>query len=83
MKRAGKIIKNKGSLIYNISFQGNRLRKWIHSGRRVGTPRMNWAAETVREIWDHIRKDHPQDRWVAFDEENDDIIENIHEAARR
>ena len=83
MKRAAKIIKNKTSPIYKISFQDTRLRKWIHSKRRSGRPRMNWTEETIKEIWDLIRIGHEEDRFKAFNPEDDYIINKIHEAAER
>ena len=48
LKRACRIISKPNSLIHNITFNGSRLRKWIHNGRRVGRPRMNWSEETVK-----------------------------------
>ena len=70
MKRAGKIIKNQDSPIYKISFQSKKLNKWIFPGRRVGRPRRNWTEETIKEIWDHMRKDHDQDKYLAFNPAN-------------
>ena len=81
LKRAGKIIRNTESPLYKISFQGDKLGKWIHAGRRVGRPRANWTEQTVTEIWDHIRKDHEQDKYLAFNPDNEYIINKIHEAA--
>ena len=80
-KRALKIITKTDSEIYKISFQGDTLRKWIHNKRRAGRPRQNWTEETVREIWDHIKKDNQQYRFTAFDGENEDIIELIRKHA--
>ena len=67
--------------MFRISFQNQKLKKWIHPNRRVGKPRMNWTEETIKEIWDHLRKDHPQDRFLAFNSENEYIINKIYEAA--
>ena len=47
MKRAGKVITNRNSPIYRISFQDNKLNKWIHNNSRVGRPRKNWTEETI------------------------------------
>ena len=33
--------------------------------------------ETVREIWNHIKKNDDRYRYKAFDGDNDDIINNI------
>ena len=83
MKRAGKIIKNRNSPIYRISFQGNLLRKWIHDKRRSGRPRMNWTEETIKEIWDHIKKHegNETDRFTPFSSNSEYIINKIHEHA--
>ena len=29
----------------------------MHSGGRVGRPRMNGAKEAIKELWDYIQKD--------------------------
>ena len=42
--------------IYNVSFENGKLRKWIHSNRRVGRPKMNWTEESIREIWDIVKR---------------------------
>ena len=84
MKRACRIISKPNSLIHNISSNGTRLRKWIHNGRRVGRPRMNWAEETVKELWDHIKKEMTGlIRFMAFDDSNDMIMDIIKEHAKR
>ena len=44
--------------IYNVSFQNGRLRKWEHSNKRVGRPRMNWTEEAINEIWDIVKRKH-------------------------
>ena len=67
--------------IYNVSFENGKLRKWIHKGRRVGRPRMNWTEETIKEIWDLIRIGHEEDRFKAFNPEDDYIINKIHDYA--
>ena len=76
-KRAARIIKDPESSIYKVSFASNTLRKWVHPNRRVGRPRMNWTEETVKEIWDHLKKDHDTHRYTAFDGNNEDIINLI------
>ena len=84
MKRACRIISKPNSLIHNITFNGNRLRKWIHNGRRVGRPRMNWAEEAVKELWDHIKKEMTGlIRYMAFDDSNELIMDIIKEHARK
>ena len=77
-KRACRIISKPNSLIHNITFNGNRLRKWIHNGRRVGRPRMNWAEEIVKELWDHIKKEMTGlIRYMAFDDSDEFIMDMI------
>ena len=72
LKRACRIISKPNSLIHNITFNGNKFRKWIHNGRRVGRPRMNWAEETVKELWDHIKREMTGLlRFMEFDDSND------------
>ena len=84
MKRACRIISKPNSLIHNITFNGKRLRKWIHHGRRVGRPRMNWAEETVKELWDDIKKDMTGlIRFMAFDDSNELIMDIIKEHAKK
>ena len=84
LKRACRIISKPDSLIHNITFNGNRFRKWIHNGRRVGRPRMNWAEETVKELWDHIKKEMTGlTRFMAFDDSNELIMDIIKEHAKR
>ena len=83
-KRACRIISKPDSLIHNITFNGNRLRKWIHNGRRVGRPRMNWAEEAVKELWDHIKKEMTGlIRYMAFDDSNGVMMDIIKEHAER
>jgi len=84
LKRACRIISKPNSLIHNITFNGNRLRKWIHNGRRVGRPRMNWAEETVKELWDDIKKEMTGlIRFMAFDDSNELIMDIIKEHAKK
>ena len=65
-----KNIKNRNSPIYRISFQGN-------------LPRMNWTEETIKEIWNHIKKHegNEQDRFTPFSSNSEYIINKIHEHA--
>ena len=72
-----RIIRKEGTPIYNISFQRGRLRKWIHPNRRVGRPRMNWTEETIREIWDIIKKDTTQYKYTAFNPEDTEMTNII------
>ena len=84
LKRACRIISKPNSLIHNITFDGSRLRKWTHNGRRVGRPRMNWAEETVKELWDNIKKEMTGlIRFMAFDDSNDLIMDIIKEYAKK
>ena len=84
LKRACRIISEPNSLIHNITFNGNRFRKWIHNGRRVGRLRMNSAEETVKELWDHIKKEMTGlIRYMAFDDSNDLIMDIIKGHAKK
>ena len=78
-KRAINIIQNEGNPIYKVTFVGDRLWKWVHPNRRVGRPRANWAEETIREIWDHIKKDDDRYKYAAFDNDKEEHIEYIKE----
>ena len=77
VKRACKVIRQEGSAIHKVSFSGNKLRKWIHRNRRVGRPRLNWTEETIKELWDTIKKKDPAFRFQAFDGDNETIINKI------
>ena len=84
LKTACRIISKPNSLIHNITFNGNRLRKWIHNGRRVGRPRMNGAEEIVKEPWDHIKKEMTGlIRYMAFDDSNELIMDIIKEHSNK
>ena len=76
-RRAFKIIREPNSEIYKVSFQGSKLRKWVHNKRRAGRPRLSWTEETAKEIWDYIKKYNPGYRLTAFNGEKEDIIELI------
>ena len=65
--------------IHNASFENGKLRKWIHKNRRVGRPRMNWTEETVREIWDIVKRNNERFRYRQFDENNQEMIDLIKE----
>ena len=80
-KRALKIINKPNTPIYNVSFLGNRLRKWIHKNRRVGRPRSNWTEETIKEIWDYIKKDDDRYKYTRFDNDKEEHIEYIKQHA--
>ena len=82
IKRACKIIRQQDSSIHKISFQGNRLRKWIHANRRVGRPRLSWTEETIKEIWELVKKSDSTVRFTAFDGANESIIHKIKEFAK-
>ena len=47
-ERAIKIMHQENTSIYNVSFENGQFRKWIHTNRRVGRPRMNWTEETIK-----------------------------------
>ena len=76
-KRACKLISNPNTVLYSITFQGDKLRKWTHANRRVGQPRLNWTKETIQEIWQHIRKTDDRYKHKAFNGEDDEIIQTI------
>ena len=45
---------------------------------------MNWAEETVKELWDHIKKEMTGlIRFMAFDDSNEMIMDIIKEHARK
>ena len=81
-KRALKIMNKPESPSYKISFSGNTLRKLVYARRRVGRPRQNWTEETVREVWDYIKKDDDRYRFTAFDGDNEEIISKLKTHAR-
>ena len=56
--------------IQNVSFENGRFRKWMHTDRRVGRPRMNWTEESINEIWDVVKRNSNRFRYAKFDEEN-------------
>ena len=76
-KRAVKIINKPNTSIYNVSFEHDKFRKWIHYNRRVGRPRANWTEETIREIWDIIKQNNDTYRYRTFDEEDEHMVELI------
>ena len=76
-KRAIKILNKENSSIYNVSFENGKLRKWIHKNRRSGRPRMNWTEETIRKIWDIVKRNNETNRYTQFDEENQEMINLI------
>jgi protein gp37 len=49
----------------------------IHPKRRSGRPRANWTEETIREIWDIIKRNNPTHRYQQFDENNEAMVEAI------
>ena len=81
-KRAMKIIRAEGTLIYKVSFAEGRLRKRIHPNRRVGRPRMNGTEETIKEIWDYLKKDDQRYKYTAFDENSVEQMNHIKAQAR-
>ena len=69
LKRASSIISKLNSLIHNITFNCNRIRKWIQNGRRVGRPRYKWVSETVQDVWNNTRHLHQHIPQI-FDNQN-------------
>merc|ERR1711966_616074 len=78
-KKAIKVMNQENTSIYNVSFEHGKLRKWIHSNRRVGRPRMNWTEETINEIWDIVKRKNENERfrYTQFDEDNQEMIDLI------
>jgi len=78
-KRALKIMNQENTSIYNVSFQNGKLRKWEHSNKRVGRPRMNWTEETIKEIWDIVKRKNENERfrYEQFNEDNQEMINLI------
>ena len=76
-KRAIKIMNQENTSIYNVSFENGKFRKWIHTNRRVGRPRMNWTEETINEIWDIVKRNNDRFRYTQFDENNQEMIDLI------
>ena len=68
---------NTGTPIYKVPLRWENLRKWVHPNRRVGRPKMNWTEETIKELWEHIKKDNDRYKYTAFDEQNEEIINLI------
>jgi hypothetical protein len=81
-KSAYKIINKPTSPTHKITSNGNKLRKWIHAGRRVRKPRMSWAEKTVKQIWNYLKKDIERFRYTAFDEENEEMMATIKQPAQ-
>ena len=67
--------------MHKSTFNGNECRKLIHSGRRVGRPRLSSTEETIKEAWDHIKKDRRDLRYIGFDDGNNLIMEVIEQYA--
>ena len=76
-KLACKIITKTASPAHKVTFINQKLRKWIHHGRRVGRPRLNWAEETIKELWDYLKKDTDRFKYTAFDDSNEEIMETL------
>ena len=67
------------TLLYGCTFENNKIRKWIHDKRRVGRPRANWTEETIREIWDAVKKNNITYKYKPFDEDNNTMIQMMKE----
>ena len=76
-KRAIRIINQDNTSIHKVSFENGKLRKWIHDKRRVGRPRANWTEETIKEIWNAVKKNNDRFKYKQFDENNEEMIELI------
>ena len=76
-KRAIRILNQEGTSIHKVSFENNKLRKWVHNKRRVGRPRASWTEETIKEIWNAVKRNHERFRFRPFDENNEEMTELI------
>ena len=45
--------------------------------KRVGRPRASWTEETIKEIWNAVKRTNERFRFQAFDENNNEMIELI------
>ena len=76
-KRAVKIMNQENISMHKTSFEHGTLRKWIHTKRMVGRPRMNWTEETVNETWDILERNHEGFRYTQFDKHNEQMTDMI------
>ena len=56
-KRAVRITNQENTSMHKVSFENGKLRRWTHDKRRVGKPRTNWTEETIKKIWDIVKKE--------------------------
>ena len=76
-KKVVKILNQENTSIHKVSFENNKLRKWTHPKRRSGRPRANWTEETIKEIWNIVKRNNENHRYQEFDENNEEMIEAI------
>jgi len=76
-KRAVKIFNQENTPIHKVSFDNSKLRKWTHDKRRVGRPRANWTEETIKEIWDIVKKNHTDLKFSTFVEDSERMTQLI------
>ena len=76
-KRAVRITNQENTSIHKVSFDNGKLRRWTHENRRVGRPRANWTEETIKEIWEIVKRNHEIYKYRQFDENNEEMKEMI------
>ena len=65
-----KILREKGSSKFKVTFSNEKLAKLTHQNRRVGKPRQNWAEITIKEIWEIIKQNDDRFKYTSFDHNN-------------
>ena len=78
-KRTTKILNQENTSIHKVCFENDKIRKLIHDKRRVGRPRPNWTEETIREIWDAVKKNNITYKYKLFDADNNTMIQMMKE----
>ena len=66
MRAACAMISKPSSNQHEETFKSNQLDKWIHEHRRVRKPRLNWAENTLADMWDELNKHDKRYRYIAF-----------------
>ena len=82
MKSALRIIRKESSNLHSITFAQNTFSKRIPKNRRVGRPRQNWTEETMKEIWEQIKIQQIEYKYVTLDTNKPEHIELIKEHAQ-
>ena len=82
VKSALRIIRKESSNLHSITFAQNTFSKRIPKNRRVGRPRQNWTEETMKEIWEQIKIQQIEYKYVTLDTNKPEHIELIKEHAQ-